>query len=57
MSTYFREAMFEAATMLHGSHKPSTLTSLRFSSVSRIRLKSFFTAKAHVEGAQDALPG
>ena len=57
MSTYFREAMFEAATMLHGSHRPSTLTSLRFSSVSKTPLKSFFTAKAQVEGGQDALPG
>ena len=57
MSTYFREAMFEAATMPHGSRKPSTPTSLRFSSVSRTRLKSFFTAKAQLEGGQDALPG
>jgi hypothetical protein len=57
MSTCFREAMFEAAIMLRGSRRPSTLTSLRFSSVSRTRLKSFFTAKAQVGGGQDALPG
>ena len=49
--------MFEAATMLHGSRRPSTLTSPRFSSVSRTRLKSFFTVKAQVEGGQDVLPG
>lgn len=54
---YFREAMFGAAIMLRGSRRPSILTSLRFSSVSRTHLKSFFTAKAQVEGGQDALPG
>ena len=57
MSTYFREAMFEAATMLLGSRRPSILTSLLFSSVSRIRLKSFFTVKALVGGERDALHG
>ena len=57
MSTYFREATFEAATMLHGSRKPSILTFLSFSSISRTRLRSFFTAKAQVEGGQDALLG
>ena len=57
MSTYFREAIFEGATMLRGSRRPSTLTSLSFSSVSKTRLKSFFTAKAQVEEGRDALHG
>ena len=57
MSTYSREAMFEAATILHGSHKPSTLTSLRFSNVSKTRLKSFFIVKTQMEGDRNALLG
>ena len=55
--SYFREAMFEAATMLNGSLRTFTLTSLRFSSASRTRLKSFFIVKAQVEGQRDALLG
>ena len=57
MNAYFREAMFEAATMLLGSHRPSILTSQHFLIVSRIRLKSFFTVKALLEGERDALHG